>query len=310
MKNTALVSFIISAFNEERFIEPCICSCLDQTYDNIEVVIWDDGSTDSTALTVLELFKNEPRVKLFRGENNRGKVYGFNEAFRRSRGDYIALMGADDVCYPSRVETSLAFMSKQTQMICGELDQINEQGDVFRQRLVLNQYGKISNSDLTCERLIERPCVFGGTLMCSRNLAKRIFPLSVDLSHEDWYIPVVGAKYTSLGYVDESLIQYRIHDKNSSGVSEKNAYKKWLRGRIREAQYYEIILKFARENGLSIDFERLNYLNFRAKILMDTRPLHAFFRYFSDLHLKRNQLKLLLHVTPKFAYRVEQLLMD
>jgi len=62
--NTPLVSFIIPAYNEEKFIVECIESCLKQTYENVEVCITDDGSRDHTRKVLLENFRNKNRQRV------------------------------------------------------------------------------------------------------------------------------------------------------------------------------------------------------------------------------------------------------
>jgi hypothetical protein len=81
VSDTPLVSFLIAAFNEERFVVACVASCLDQTYTPVEVCVTDDGSTDGTWDILQAAFGQDPRVKLARLEENKGKVHAFNRSF-------------------------------------------------------------------------------------------------------------------------------------------------------------------------------------------------------------------------------------
>ncbi len=98
------VSIIIPAYNVERFIGECIKSVLAQTYENIEVVVVDDGSSDGTADAVSEIAATDPRVKLIR--NGRGGVsIARNTALNNATGDFIMSVDSDDVIEPDMIET-------------------------------------------------------------------------------------------------------------------------------------------------------------------------------------------------------------
>ncbi|MCP4197142.1 MAG: glycosyltransferase family 2 protein, partial [Proteobacteria bacterium] len=80
MNSSVLVSFIISAYNEEKHVVECIDSCLSQTHSNIEIVLVNDGSSDATSETVKRNYGTEKRVHVLDLPENKGKVNGFNLA--------------------------------------------------------------------------------------------------------------------------------------------------------------------------------------------------------------------------------------
>jgi glycosyltransferase involved in cell wall biosynthesis len=112
--NTPLVSFIVTAFNEEFNIEAAVYSCLNQTYKNFEIIVVDDGSTDKT-LSVLESIKSE---KLFVLKNHRN--LGFTESLKKaiefSRGEFIARLDADDINSPYRLEEQMRYFFNNNQL--------------------------------------------------------------------------------------------------------------------------------------------------------------------------------------------------
>lgn len=103
-QNQPLVSFVIPVFNVERFVGLAIQSALDQTYQNIEIVIVNDGSTDSSESEILK-FKDS-RIRYIK-QVNQGPSGCINRGIRESRGEYIALLSGDDVARSHRVQTSL-----------------------------------------------------------------------------------------------------------------------------------------------------------------------------------------------------------
>lgn len=90
-----LVSIVIPLYNSERFIERCLLSVINQTYDNIEVVIIDDGSTDNGKSIVLKYKKNNSRIFLY-SQKNGGPGCARNKGIEVSKGDFIIFIDADD----------------------------------------------------------------------------------------------------------------------------------------------------------------------------------------------------------------------
>lgn len=249
MKNSPLVSYLISAYNEEGYIEACIESCLKQTYRNIEIILINDGSTDSTSEIINQNYQKNPRVKIIELEKNSGKVNGFNLAFEASKGEYIALMGADDICYPSRIEKSLKHLIENHGMVCSDLDKINSNGDIIENSIINTHYGSLGPEDFSTKKLIENPKVYGGTIFLTRTIVEKIFPLNVNLSHEDWYIPIKASLHSIIGYIKKPLIAYRIHSKNSSSSTEKIIYNytKWFYLNTRDIAYYQDLIQLVED---------------------------------------------------------------
>jgi len=96
-----LISVTMSAYNHEKYIAEAIQSILDQTLQDFELVIVNDGSTDNTE-QIIKSF-HDPRIKYIYQENQ-GPSACANTALRNSQGKYIALMSGDDVSYPTRLE--------------------------------------------------------------------------------------------------------------------------------------------------------------------------------------------------------------
>ncbi|MCC5636473.1 glycosyltransferase family 2 protein [Nostoc sp. CHAB 5844] len=103
MIKAPLVSVIIPAYNAEKFIEKTLNSVLSQTYKNIEVIVVDDGSHDTTSDIVEFFAQQDSRVILFR-QTNAGVAAARNLAIEKSRGEYIAPIDADDIWYSQKLE--------------------------------------------------------------------------------------------------------------------------------------------------------------------------------------------------------------
>ena len=97
-------SIIVPTYNREKYIIKCIDSVLDQTYDNFEVIIIDDGSTDNTENLVKKY--QDKRIKYFKNENH-GIGYSRNFGINKAKGDYIFFLDSDDYLEENMLEEVL-----------------------------------------------------------------------------------------------------------------------------------------------------------------------------------------------------------
>ena len=108
-----LVSVIVPNFNYGRFLKSTIDSALGQTYNNLEVIVVDNGSTDNSRF-ILESYGEKIRT-IF--QNNQGQAAARNNGIAIARGDFIALLDADDYWESSKIEQQLALISNQSEFV-------------------------------------------------------------------------------------------------------------------------------------------------------------------------------------------------
>ena len=116
MSNKApLVSVCIPAYNHERYIEDCINSIIEQTYENLELIIIDDGSKDGTYQEIKKLMpkleKRFVRVSV-ETQENMGTCRTINKLYRKARGKYIYHIASDDISKPDAIETLIKFLEQ------------------------------------------------------------------------------------------------------------------------------------------------------------------------------------------------------
>ncbi|MBI1327571.1 MAG: glycosyltransferase [Alphaproteobacteria bacterium] len=111
VEESPLVSIIMGVYNAEKFLVPAIESVLQQTYTNIELVIVDDGSTDSTTKILKDFEAKDFRVKVVL-QQNEGLTRALNTAASVAEGVYLARMDADDICHKERIEKQADFLQK------------------------------------------------------------------------------------------------------------------------------------------------------------------------------------------------------
>ena len=105
------VSVITIVFNGEEFIEGAIRSIARQTFADFEYVIVDDGSNDGTAKVLAEWSERDTRIKVVH-QQNRGIPKSYNRALEMAQGEYIAVLDADDLAFPTRLEEQVSFLDR------------------------------------------------------------------------------------------------------------------------------------------------------------------------------------------------------
>lgn len=106
--NNPLVSAIIPAFNSESFLESAVRSAVNQAYENVEIIIVDDGSTDSTARLADELAARWPtRVRVIH-QPNAGVCAARNAGISEAKGEFLAMLDADDEWLPDHISDAMA----------------------------------------------------------------------------------------------------------------------------------------------------------------------------------------------------------
>lgn len=108
LKVNPLVSIVMPAYNSEKFIHEAIQSVLNQTYQNWELLIVDDCSTDNT-IQIINSFKDN-RIHYFTLKENSGAAVARNYAIERTKGEYMAFLDSDDLWHPEKLERQLTFM--------------------------------------------------------------------------------------------------------------------------------------------------------------------------------------------------------
>jgi glycosyltransferase involved in cell wall biosynthesis len=105
-----VASVVMPTYNGERFLRPAIDSILNQTFRGFELILIDDGSTDSTPRILEEFKEKDPRIVVLRNERNLGIAGATNRGLAAARGQYLALQDHDDISLPHRLQTELNFL--------------------------------------------------------------------------------------------------------------------------------------------------------------------------------------------------------
>jgi glycosyltransferase involved in cell wall biosynthesis len=153
LKNQPLVSVIMTVYGRDEYLDVAIESILNQTHQNIELIIVDDCSPDDAFAYIQKKALDEPRLKVIQVEKNGGTYCAKNSAISIAGGEYIAFMDSDDWTHPQRIERQLSsIQGTPFRAVCHSYFRINEFGDIF--------YKGIGAIRLACISLVAKRSVF------------------------------------------------------------------------------------------------------------------------------------------------------
>lgn len=136
-----LVSVVVPTYNRAHLIGRTLASALGQTYQNLEIVIVDDGSKDDTRGMIARDYKDEPRVRYVYKDNG-GPASARNVGFRNARGEYIALLDSDDTWVPWKLSLQIRCMEAHPElgMTWTDMEMIDAEGRVADPRHLRHMY--------------------------------------------------------------------------------------------------------------------------------------------------------------------------
>lgn len=212
--NQPLVSVCISVYNGERFIEKAIRSVTSQSYRNLQIIVVDDGSTDST-LSVIKSIQDD-RIEIYSMERNRHMCYGFNEALFKAKGEYIAHMDADDIWYENKIEKQILFLiSNREYGACfSYLDFIDEEDNVINDehKSFYNLFRTENKSQAEwIRRFFKGNCLSHPSVLMRSEILQTVGIYSytyLQLQDFDYWIRIV--KKYPIYVLPEDLMQYRL----------------------------------------------------------------------------------------------------
>jgi len=211
---TPLVSVIISNFNHASYIEASIRSVLEQTYSNIELLVYDDGSSDNS-IDIIQRLADQHGF-FFQPQANQGLSKTLNTAIERARGELIAPFGSDDIMLPDRFEKQVPWLIARPQVgiAAGNIIKIDETGKHQPDRRQ-RQYPErlITFEDLFLGRIKGPPAA---TLLFRKTILQDCGGFNPEIRLEDLYIEL---KITELGWhigaMSDALAYYREHPTNT-----------------------------------------------------------------------------------------------
>jgi glycosyltransferase involved in cell wall biosynthesis len=215
-----LVSIIIPAYNAAGFVATTLSSVQQQTYTQLEIVVVNDGSTDSTAEIVGQYAQSDPRIKLL-SKTNGGVAAARNWGLKHAQGEYVAFLDADDIWHPTKIERQLETLLEATNQtgqggIYALYRFIDEKNEVLASGTFRTMHGGLAT------HLISQPVENGSSLMTRRDLALAVGGFDTSYREigaggaEDFDFELKLAARVPIYVVSEYLVGYRKYPGNMS----------------------------------------------------------------------------------------------
>jgi glycosyltransferase involved in cell wall biosynthesis len=216
MEKRPLVSVILCTYNGEKFIGQQVDSILRQTYSPIELIISDDASTDQTP-GILEKYKADSRITLFRQDQNIGLSGNFSFAAAQAKGELIAFSDQDDIWLENKIEKLVAHIGAGP-LVYSNSSLTDESGNPTGKKLT-DLRAMYSGNDSRCYILYS--CVWGHSMLLTRNLLMHSLPVPPTIHHDIW-IAYRAFIEGGIRYHDEVLTLYRQHSSSYTGALPKS----------------------------------------------------------------------------------------
>ncbi len=249
MSSNPMISVVMPVYNGEKFLKEAIESILNQTYKDFEFLIVYDESTDGTLSIIQEFQEQDARVVLINGDKE-GISGALNKGIKKSKGDYIARMDADDISLPIRFEKQISHMQNLGLDICGG------------HSLLIDSDGKINGIGIVprSNDLCGLSMMFMVPFAHSSVMILKSFLIDSSLKYigkyEDFDLWArmfsAGAKF---GNVDDVVVKYRVLNESLSTVHAAGSRRDTRRVlkifRIEHQQYVSSMIRHLDINLLS-----------------------------------------------------------
>ncbi|KUY27460.1 glycosyltransferase [Elizabethkingia ursingii] len=220
-----LVSVAIVTYNQKEYLRECIESILEQDYDNKEIIVADDGSTDGTHEMLLDYEKKYPNQFILKlATTNVGITKNHNLAHSACNGKYISWMGGDDLMLPGKLKKQVSFMEANPNctILYHNLEVFFSDGN--QESYLLNSKKTAREGDV--KTMIKYGCFNGACSTMLRTDKAPVYGFDERLPiASDWMYWVDSlANGGEIRYIDEVLGKYRRHANNVTSDKNYNAY--------------------------------------------------------------------------------------
>jgi len=206
-----LVSVIMPVYNGEKFLAEAIESVLVQTYQNWELIIVNDGSSDASAEIIRRYIANDQRISLIEQENQ-GQSKARNAGAESSRGEYLAFLDQDDRYWVTKLQKQVDYMERKKDigMVYSDLDHLDKDGYVFS-RCALSSWPSPHPKRTIIDCMANDMFIVPGSVLIRKEVFNRAGGFDIRLSgYEDDDLFLRVFRTSRMVFLKESLLQWRI----------------------------------------------------------------------------------------------------
>jgi len=200
-----LVTVICLCYNHEKYVEEAIQSVLDQSYENVELIVIDDASEDKSKAVIEEKLLNHREVVFIRLNKNQGNCKAFNVGLKKANGKFIIDLAADDLLLPNRIESGIKiFSEKNIGVEFCNVENISDSGEL------LNTHFEFSppQGDVYAT-LIEKYFISPPGMMIRKDVLDELNGYDENLYYEDFDFWIRSSRKYKYGYNEKVLVKKR-----------------------------------------------------------------------------------------------------
>ena len=212
-RNKPTVSIIIPTYNRRQSIGRSVRSVLNQTYQDFELIIVDDGSTDNTKELVADF--NDERIRYVRHEGNKGEAAARNTGIKAARCDYIAYQDSDDEWLPEKLARQMELLEDASPEV-GVIYTGFWKTENHRRTYIPFSWVSRKNGNIHRE-LLKGNFIGGPVTLIKKECFEKAGMFNEEIFHlEDWELWLRISKYYHFKYIDEPLVIAHYHSDNVS----------------------------------------------------------------------------------------------
>lgn len=237
-----MISVCMATYNGEVFLKEQVDSILIQLSDEDELIVSDDGSTDST-IEILKSY-NDPRIKIFIHKSTQNPyyknskvarvTYNFENALKNATGDFIFLSDQDDVWQKNKVKECITVLENHS-LVLTNYSTINEKNEIIEEKVQIKC--PFSKNNL---RNILKPPFLGCAMAFRKELLEKILPIPEQICIHDLWIGLIALKYGTTQYIDKPLFSHRFSATNTSTFGRKSTNSLFMKLKYRFLNYLEL----------------------------------------------------------------------
>ena len=213
MTDKPLVTFLMSVYNGEKWVQESLSSICCQTYENLEIILINNGSTDKTHTMLNQVARSDSRACVYSKENS-GLTDALNYGMVRAKGEWIARLDHDDFCTPDRIEKQIQLSAMNSGLVL-----IGSSFTRLDARTSVSQFVKVPT---THDHLVKRLETMRGFFPHSSAMYKTNSVLQLGgyragaILNQDWDLWLRLAEDGEIASCDEPLVTIRVHDSQMS----------------------------------------------------------------------------------------------
>ncbi|HSN60253.1 MAG TPA: glycosyltransferase family 2 protein [Ferruginibacter sp.] len=215
-KDLPLVSVAMTTYNGEQFLHQQLQSILDQSYRNLEVIISDDGSTDSTIDIIKNFQTSHSNIFFFKNEKGKGIKKNFENALMHCKGTYIALCDQDDYWMPDKIAALVKGIDGYALIYHNSLF-VNDNGESLNKTIADKMNCYTGNNP---EVFLMHNCISGHATLFHRKLLSIALPFP-EARYHDWWLSFIAACNDGVVYLPMVLVHYRQHQTSKTDMLKR-----------------------------------------------------------------------------------------